>query len=204
MHDSSYHRVTRLLTEVASGHRIASDELLPLVYGELRRLAQVKMARERPGQTLQATALVHEAYIRLLGTEDPGWENRGHFFAAAAEAMRRILIERARQKASLKRGGDVPKVAFDEMLVGGEPLPEQLLALDEALDRLEARDASMAQVVKLRYFAGLSVKETANAMDVSPRTVNLRWAAARAWLLVEMEGAAASGVSRAAEPAAEE
>jgi RNA polymerase sigma factor (TIGR02999 family) len=153
------------------------------------------MAKERPGQTLQATALVHEAYVRLVGTEDPGWDNRGHYFAAAAEAMRRILIERARKKARLKRGGQDQRVTFDEVLAD-EDRPEQLIALDEALDRLEGHDEMMAQVVKLKYFGGLSVKETASALGVSSRTVNRQWTAARAWLFQEMQevgnGAAAS------------
>lgn len=187
MSDTSSHRVTRLLKEISAGDRAASEELLPLVYGELRRLAHIRMAREKPGQTLQATALVHEAYIRLVGTEDPGWDSRGHYFAAAAEAMRRILIERARKKARLKRGGQDRRVAFDEMIAGEEPRPAQLLALDEVLGRLEEHDEAMARVVKLRYFAGLSVKETASAMGTSPRTVNRQWTAARAWLFQEMQ-----------------
>jgi RNA polymerase sigma factor (TIGR02999 family) len=153
------------------------------------------MAKERPGQTLQATALVHEAYVRLVGRDDPEWDNRGHYFAAAAEAMRRILIERARKKARLKRGGQDQRVTFDEVLAG-EDRPEQLIALDEALDRLEGHDEMMAQVVKLKYFGGLSVKETASALGVSSRTVNRQWTAARAWLFQEMQevgsGAAAS------------
>ncbi len=195
MSDTSAHRVTRLLREISDGERAASEELLSLVYGELRRLAHIRMAKERPGQTLQATALVHEAYVRLVGTEDPGWDNRGHYFAAAAEAMRRILIERARKKARLKRGGQDQRVTFDEVLAD-EDRPEQLIALDEALDRLEGHDEMMAQVVKLKYFGGLSVKETASALGVSSRTVNRQWTAARAWLFQEMQevgnGAAAS------------
>lgn len=169
---------------------------MPLVYGELRRLAHIRMASERPGQTLQATALVHEAYVRLLGTEDPGWDNRGHYFAAAAEAMRRILIERARRRTRLKRGGQDQRVTFDEV-IAGEDRPEQLIALDEALDRLEKHDEMMAQVVKLRYFAGLSVSETSSALGVSSRTVNRQWTAARAWLFQQMQDVDTEAVASA-------
>lgn len=179
-------RLSTVLGEVRRGERLAGEELLPLLYGELRRLAASRMARERPGQTLQPTALVHEAYLRLLEGEDMGWEGRGHFFAAAAEAMRRILIERARHHRRLKRGGDQKRVTLDEGAAREEPEAEEMLALDRGLSRLEERDTVMAQVVKLRYFAGLTVPETASALGVSPRQVNRHWTAARAWLQREM------------------
>jgi RNA polymerase sigma factor (TIGR02999 family) len=164
------------------GRREAFDEMLPLVYAELRRLAQSRIARERPGRTLQATGLVHEAYLRLVGDESLAWENRGHFFAAAAEAMRRILIERARRRNSLKRGGGNTPLPFDDELLLDSAPDASLLALHEALEQLEATDPERGQVVKLRYFAGLSVDETARALDVSPRSVNRLWSSARAWL----------------------
>lgn len=175
-------RVTLLLAEMREGRREAFDEMLPLVYAELRRLAQSRIARERPGRTLQATGLVHEAYLRLVGDESLAWENRGHFFAAAAEAMRRILIERARRRNSLKRGGGNTPLPFDDELLLDSAPDASLLALHEALEQLEATDPERGQVVKLRYFAGLSVDETARALDVSPRSVNRLWSSARAWL----------------------
>jgi RNA polymerase sigma factor (TIGR02999 family) len=179
-------RVTRLLAHIADGDRQATDELFPIVYAELRRLARVKMARERPGHTLTPTALVNETYLRLVGDTGAGWDTRGHFFASAAEAMRRILIERARRKQSDKRGGGQRRTSLDEGLaVSDEPSPD-LLAIDEALTRLEARDETMSRVVKLRYFAGLTVEEVAAALDTSPRTVNRLWKAAKAWLYREM------------------
>jgi RNA polymerase sigma factor (TIGR02999 family) len=183
---SDDHRITRLLEEISSGDERAADELLPLVYGELRSLARARMAKESPGHTLQPTALVHEAYLRLVGDEDVRWQNRGHFFAAAAEAMRRILVEWARAKARIKRGGDLHRTPFDEDFLGRQPEIDQILAIDVALDRLESRDVEMTNVVKLRYFAGLTVEETAQAMQVSPRTVNRLWTGARAWLHREM------------------
>ncbi|MEL7451045.1 MAG: ECF-type sigma factor [Pseudomonadota bacterium] len=179
-------QVTELLEHVANGSRQASDELLPLIYEELRRLARARMAAEKPGLTLQATALVHEAYLRLVGDADLGWDSRGHFFAAAAEAMRRILIERARRAARQRHGGGQKRVTLEDGAVLGEQPDETLLVLDEALTRLEAQDARMAQVVKLRYFAGMNVEESAGAMDLSPRTVNRLWTAARAWLRREL------------------
>ena len=178
---------TRLLAEISSGNRAASDELLPLVYDELRRLAHARMARLKPGQTLQPTALVHEAYVRLVESHDQGWENRGHFFAAAAEAMRRIIIDRARRAARVKHGGDRVRITISAIRGGVEPRPEELLALDEALRRLETQDPRMAEVVKLRYFAGLTQDETAAAMDISRRTVNRLSTAARAWLAGELD-----------------
>jgi RNA polymerase sigma factor (TIGR02999 family) len=184
--DTSRHQVTLLLQRIHAGDRQAASDLLPVVYDELRRLARARMAKERPGQTLQPTALVHEAYLRLIGDEDPGWSNRGHFFAAAAEAMRRILIERARSRARLKRGGNQVRVALPDSLAQEEAPAEDLLALDVALTRLEERDPEMARVVKLRHFVGLSVPETADAMGTSARTVNRLWTAAKAWLHREL------------------
>jgi len=166
-----------------------TDELIPLVYAELRVLARAWMAREPKGHTLPPTALVHEAYLRLI--TDPGmkWENRRHFFAAAAEAMRRILIERARRVSRQKRGGDQQRVELDEERTPDDALQiEEVLAVHTALDELEALDPQMAQVVKLRYFGGLTIEETAQAMDESPRTINRHWTAARAWLKRRIDG----------------
>jgi RNA polymerase sigma factor (TIGR02999 family) len=179
-------RVTQLLEQIGGGDPHAAEELLPLVYDEMRRLARWRLARETPGQTLQPTALVHEAYLRLVENPEMRWENRGHFFAAAAEAMRRILIERARRYARKKHGGEQQRIPLHEDLLGEQPRAEELLDLDRALEGLEAQDAAMADVVKLRYFAGLSVEETARALDVSPRSVNRLWTGARAWLQREM------------------
>lgn len=175
--------VTRILNQIQEG-KAAGGDLLPLVYAELRRLAGHKMKNEAVGQTLQPTALVHEAYVRLVGDEDiPQWENRGHFFAAAAEAMRRILIENARRRQSLKRGGNRDKfeVAEDDAVIEFSDVDE-LLDLDAALTKLSKDEPEMAKLVELRYFAGLSVDESAKALGVSPRTVKRSWAFARAWL----------------------
>ncbi len=180
-------QVTRLLHGIHGGDRLAAAELLPLVYGELRRLAGARMAHEGSGQTLQPTALVHEAYLRLVKDEDLGWENRGHFFAAAAEAMRRILIERARRYARHKHGAGQRRVALDQDLAITESDAAELLNIDRCLDRLEERDAMMARVVKLRFFAGLTVEETAAALAVSSRQVSRLWSSARAWLRREMK-----------------
>jgi RNA polymerase sigma factor (TIGR02999 family) len=178
--------LTEILAAITSGDRDAASRLLPLVYDELREVARAKLARERQGHTLQPTALVHEAYLRLFGNARPRWENRAHFFGAAAEAMRRILIERARRHLRLKRGGGRQQVPLADMVEQQTLGAEDLLALDRALDRLEARDAVMAEVVKLRYFAGLTVDETAAALDLSPRTVDRHWTGARAWLQREL------------------
>jgi RNA polymerase sigma factor (TIGR02999 family) len=178
--------VTRLLRRIEAGDRQATEELLPVVYQELRKLARSRMARERPGQTLTPTALVHEAYLRLVKDETLGWDNRGHFFAAAAEAMRRILIERARRYASRRHGGGQERVTLGDAASPESIPPEDLLALDEALTRLEAKDRAMADVVKLRFFSGLTVPETAAALGLSVATVNRHWAAARAWLQLEI------------------
>lgn len=179
--------VTVLLQQLAGGERHASEELLPLIYEELRRLARARMAQERPGQTLQATALVHEAYLRLVGNDELGWDSRGHFFAAAAEAMRRILIERARRRARLRHGGEFARITLDENVVlTGSAEDDDLELLDQALTRLEAQDEQMARLVKLRYFGGLTVEECAAALGAAPRTVNRLWTAARAWMRREM------------------
>jgi len=183
--------VTRILNAIERGNAKATDELLPLVYEELHLLAAQKLSKETPGQTLQATALVHEAYIRLVGNEPQSWNNRGHFFAAAAEAMRRILVENARRKRSTKRGGGRRRVDLE----GSEPAgavaadPDSLIALDEALARLARIDSRKAELVKLRYFAGLTIEQTARSLDISPATTKRLWTYARAWLVREMGGA---------------
>lgn len=186
MSRSAPRSATEILSSVAAGDQQAARELLPLVYDELRRLARARMARERGALTLTPTALVHEAYLRLVGHDDPPWANRAHFFAAAAEAMRRILIERARRVAREKHGGGQVRVTLDEGIAGESPQADDLLALHEALSRLEAQDPEMAVVVKLHQFAGLSLPETAAALDTSERTVSRRWTAARAWLRREL------------------
>jgi len=178
--------ITQMLEAVREGDEAAAEELLALVYNRLRGMAQKRMAAERPGQTLQPTALVHEAYLRLFGDQQPAWHSRAYFFAAAAEAMRRILIEQARRRATQKRGGDLQRVDLDSGLGGLEPAAEELLALDQALDRLESIDAEMAKVVKLRYFSGLTIGETAQALEISPRSVGRLWTGARAWLHSEL------------------
>jgi RNA polymerase sigma factor (TIGR02999 family) len=175
--------VTQLLTGIDRGDPDAASKLLPLVYDELRRLAAQRLAQEKPGQTLQVTALVHEAYLRLVGKgEDQPWSSRGHFFAAAAEAMRRILVENARRKRSLKQGGERTRVKFDEVLLAAPEPAEDLVALDEALDRLTKRDPQKAELVKLRYFAGMTIEEAAAALGISAATAKRHWAYARAWL----------------------
>jgi RNA polymerase sigma factor (TIGR02999 family) len=175
--------VTRLLDAAAAGDPKAAADLLPLVYHELRRLAAAQMAAEKPGQTLQATALVHDAYLRLVGP-DPGqpWNGRGHFFAAAAEAMRRILVEAARRKKREKHGGDRRRVDLGDVTADPDGRSEELLALDEALESLAREDPAKAELVKLRYFAGLTLEEAAACQGVSPATAKRRWAVARAWL----------------------
>jgi RNA polymerase sigma factor (TIGR02999 family) len=178
--------VTRILSAMDQGDPSAARELLPLVYTELRNLAAQKLAQEKPGQTLQATALVHEAYLRLVGTEDPGWNSRGHFFAAAAEAMRRILVEQARRKLRPKHGGDRTRIRDEDLDMSAPEEPAMLLALDEALDRLAGADPKVAELVKLRYFAGLTINQAAQALGVSPRTADSLWAYAKAYLLKEM------------------
>jgi RNA polymerase sigma factor (TIGR02999 family) len=177
--------VTQILNSIDGGDPRATEQLLPLVYEELRVLAARKLAQERPGQTLDATALVHEAYLRLIGDEDEQdtrWDNRGHFFAAAAEAMRRILVENARRKQSLKRGGDRVRLELDHVDAPEPQPPEELLALDEALGRLAAVDAQKAELVKLRYFAGLTLEQAAKVLNISAATAGRYWNFARAWL----------------------
>jgi RNA polymerase sigma factor (TIGR02999 family) len=175
--------VTRILTAIEQGDSAAADQLLPLVYQELRKLAAAKLSKERPGQTIQPTVLVHEAYLRLVDQEQgQRWNSRGHFFAAAAEAMRRILVERARRKLSLKHGGAFHQLSGDVPDTGIESPIEDLLALDEALIRLEAEWPDKAKLVKLRYFAGLTIPETAEALEISTATAERHWRFARAWL----------------------
>ena len=174
--------VTRILNAMERGDAKATDELLPLVYEELRLLAAQKLSHESPGQTLQATALVHEAYLRLVGDEPQSWENRGHFFAAAAEAMRRILVERARRRGSLKQGGGQCRVEMAEADLVMEGPSVDIIALDEALARLTAEDLQLAELVKLRYFAGLSLEQVAQIQGITRRTASSHWAYARAWL----------------------
>src|SRR5207249_4975229 len=175
--------VTRILSAIEHGDPTAAEQLLPLVYDELRKLAAQKLAQEAPGQTLQPTALVHEAYLRLVDVEQAQpWNSRGHFFAAAAEAMRRILIEQARRKCSQRRGGARRRAALRDDDLIETPLDEDLLDLDEALARLEAADPQAAELVKLRVFAGMTTEEIAQVQGTSPRTVKRNWAYARAWL----------------------
>jgi RNA polymerase sigma factor (TIGR02999 family) len=180
------HDLTKILASIEQGDAQASAQLAPLVYDELRKLAAFKLAQEKPGQTLQATALVHEAYLRVVGVENSQrWDSRRHFFAAAAEAMRRILIDNARHKQSLKAGGTLKKVQIDEIALvespEGKPT-DDLLALDQALQELESLDPIKAQLVKLRYFAGVSLEETAQLLDISPSTAKRYWVFARSWL----------------------
>ncbi len=179
--------LTRILNEIERGDPSASEQLLPLVYDELRRLAAAKMAQEAPGQTLQATALVHDAYIRLVDVDQAKhWDSRGHFFAAAAEAMRRILVDRARQKARIKRGGNLQEIDLDAVDIADSVSPESLLRIDEAITGLAQEDPPAAEIVKLRYFAGLSVEQAAETLAISPRTAYRHWNYARAWLCGEL------------------
>jgi RNA polymerase sigma factor (TIGR02999 family) len=182
--------ITRILSTIEGGDPHAAEQLLPLVYDELRKLAAQQMTREKPGQTLDATALVHEAYLRLVPTRNPsdgqmdeGWSNRGHFFAAAAEAMRRILVESARRKLRFKHGGDLQRHDLDDLNLASPQTPDELIALSEALDRLASINARAAELVKLRFFAGLTNEQAAAVLGVSPRKANQLWAYARAWLL---------------------
>ena len=178
--------VTRILNAIEGGDAKATDELLPLVYEELRILAAQKLSHEKPGQTLQATALVHEAYVRLIGNDFQNWNSRGHFFAAAAEAMLRILVEIARHKQTVKRGGDLQRVDFGTLDVSGQGLSEDLIALDEALSGLSEEDHLAGELVKLRYFAGLTIEQAAQALEISARSANRCWAYAKAWLYQEI------------------
>jgi RNA polymerase sigma factor (TIGR02999 family) len=176
--------VTQILSQIERGDPQAAERLLPLVYAELRRVAQAKLHNERPDHTLQATALVHEAYLRLVGNQPDklSWDSRGHFFAAAGEAMRRILIESVRQKNSQKRGGHLERIDLDAIPLEGQRRDEKLLALDDALDRLEKIDPIKAQLVKLRFFSGLTIDQAAQALGISPATAQRSWTFSRAWL----------------------
>jgi RNA polymerase sigma factor (TIGR02999 family) len=178
--------VTRILGAIEKGDPVAADELLPLVYHELRKLAAHKMASEAPGQTLQPTALVHEAYLRLVGDEDKKWAGRAHFFAAAAEAMRRILIDNARRKRARRHGGGQQRVDAQEVEIASDTDDGQLLAINEALDRLSAKDKVKAELVKLRYFVGMTIEEAAQILGISEPTAKRYWTYARAWLYAEI------------------
>jgi RNA polymerase sigma factor (TIGR02999 family) len=179
--------VTRILNAIDRGDPHAAEQLLPLVYDELRALAAARLAAEKPGQTLQATALVHEAYLRLVGGERAQhWNSRGHFFAAAAEAMRRILVERAREKGCAKRGGGRRRLDVDALQLATTVTPDQLLAIDDALAQLERDDPTAARIVKLRYFTGLTVEEAGQALGVATTTAYRHWNYARAWLHSEL------------------
>jgi RNA polymerase sigma factor (TIGR02999 family) len=179
--------VTRILDAIRAGDPRAAGQLLPLVYDELRKLAAQKMAREAPGQTLAATALVHEAYLRLVGAGESDWDSRGHFFAAAAEAMRRILVEQARRKRRLRHGGGLNRLDVDALDLVADVADERLLALDEAMTKLAAEEPTVAEVVKLRYFAGFTIEQAAEVLGISVRTANRHWAYARAWLHQQLE-----------------
>lgn len=182
--------VTHILSAIEQGDPTAAQHLLPLIYDELRKLAADKLADEKSGQTLQATALVHEAYLRLVDNEKvQHWNSRGHFFGAAAEAMRRILIGNARRKNALKRGGQAQRVDLDAIELADQPADEKLLAMDEALERLAAKDPVKAELVKLRYFAGLTNQEAAGILGISTATAERHWAYARAWLQQEITAA---------------
>ncbi|SRR6266542_7011010 len=180
---------TQAVNAISQDDPHTGSQLLPLVYDELRRLAAQKLAREAPGQTLQPTALVHEAYLRLVGRDEgPWWDSRGHFVAAAAEAMRRVLVERARRKATLKRGGKGHRLDLDRITPAGEDRAQEILALDEALCELERHDPQAAQLVKLRYFGGLTHQQAAAALGIGRRAADRLWALARAWLYRELTG----------------
>ena len=179
--------VTQILSQIEQGDPSAADQLLPLVYEELRKLAAAKLANEKPGQTLQATALVHDAYIRLVDVEKAQhWNSRGHFFGAAAEAMRRILVNHARDKATVKRGGNWARVTLDAIITPGGIDPANLVAFNDVLDRLAELDPQAGEITKLRIFAGLTVPEIAEVLDLGRRTVDRQWAFARAWLRTEL------------------
>lgn len=182
--------ITQLFSRIENGDPNAASQLLPLVYDELRKLARLRMAQESPGQTLQATALVHEAWLRLMGAgQSEHWDNRGHFFAAAAESMRRILVENARRKGRVKRGGDVQRQELRDIPIETPEIHEDLLALDAALNRLKPVDGQAVELVQLRYFAGLAIPDAAEVLGISPRTADRLWAFARAWLHREISGA---------------
>jgi RNA polymerase sigma factor (TIGR02999 family) len=188
------HELTQIVSAIEQGDPHAAEQLLPLVYEELRKLAAQKLALEKPGQTLQATALVHEAYLRLIGNQPAAaqarehWDSHGHFFAAAAEAMRRILVDRAREKGREKRGGKFKKLDIDAIDLTTTVTPDQLLAVDEALAKLAVNDAHAAKIVELRYFAGLTIDEAGKALGISTATAYRHWNYARAWLHSELQG----------------
>jgi len=179
--------VTRILARVKQGDSLAAEELLPLVYEELRRIAAFKMANELPGQTLQPTALVHEAWLRLTGDENLKWENRAHFFGAAAEAMRRILIDKVRRKRAVRHGSGQPPLDIAEIEIVADTKDDELLAVNDVLEKFAAVDAQKAELVKLRYFGGLTIEETARVLGISEPTVKRWWTYARAWLLTEIQ-----------------
>ncbi|HXP62197.1 MAG TPA: sigma-70 family RNA polymerase sigma factor [Dongiaceae bacterium] len=185
--DEAPGQVTQILEAVGAGDARAAEQLLPMVYEELRRLAAARMANEPPGQTLQPTALVHEAWLRLVGANDTLWKSRGHFFGAAAEAMRRILVENARRKRARRHGGDQVKLDFERLEVAAPAEDEELLAVDEALAKFAARDKQKAELVKLRYFVGLTREEAAEALGISVPTADRWWNFSRAWLFDEIE-----------------
>jgi RNA polymerase sigma factor (TIGR02999 family) len=191
--------VTQILSRIDSGDASASAELFPLVYEELRRLAAAKLAQEKPGQTLQATALVHEAFLRLLGeAAEPQWHSRGHFFGAAAEAMRRILVDAARRKGRIKRGGQIQREELELDGLAVEPMSSNLLAVNDLLDELAEFDAAKAELVKLRFFAGFTLAEAAQILGISAATADRHWAYARAWLADRLsnEGIVSTGEAR--------
>jgi len=185
--DESPEHVTQILAAVGAGDKHAAEELLPLVYAELRRLAAARMAREAPGQTLQATALVHEAWLRLVGSNETHWNSRGHFFGAAAEAMRRILVERARKKGRARHGGQLQRVDFEQVTLATQDGDEVIIAVHDALEKLAAESPQKAEIVKLRYFGGLEHAEIAEVLGVSEATVRRHWAYARSWLYAELK-----------------
>jgi RNA polymerase sigma factor (TIGR02999 family) len=179
--------VTRILSAIEQGDPHAAEQLLPLIYEELRKLAAQKLAQEKPGQTLQATALVHEAYLRLVDTEkDQHWNSRGHFFAAAAEAMRRILVEQARRKKSVKAGGQLQRLELDDEQLAAPSRDVDLIGLDEALNKLADHDSRKAELVKLRFFAGLTICQAAAALGIAESTADADWAYAKSWLRLEL------------------
>jgi len=185
--------VTQFLRDWGEGDQQALDELLPIVYGELRRLAQHYLSRERPDHTLQPTALVHEAYLRLVDQRGIAWQNRAHFFGVAARLMRRILVDYARRRRAAKRGGGAPKITLDRVAAGSQDRPEDVLALDEALTRLAQLDPRQQRIVELRYFSGLTVEDIAETLGISPATVKREWSIARAWLSREIRDGSPSG-----------
>jgi RNA polymerase sigma factor (TIGR02999 family) len=180
------HDVTQLLIEWSNGDKAALDKLLPLIHEELRRLAHYYMSRERPGHTLQTTALVDEAYLRLVNRKDVHWQNRAHFFAIAAQSMRSILVDHARNHAYMKRGGGARKIALDEAMVVSQERAAEVVALDEVLKELASFDPQQSRIVELRFFGGLTIEETAEVLDLSPATIKREWSTAKAWLYHEL------------------